>query len=64
MEYICALCGEQNTSLLSEKETEERFAKEFPLCTFKKEECETVCEDCFQIMNEEIPTKTYKEELL
>lgn len=54
------MCGETFTKGLSEKEARKNFKEEFPNFEFDPN-MEMACEDCFQEMNSEIPTKTFKE---
>lgn len=46
-EYICAVCGEIFEKGQSDEDALEELNKNYP--DFSQEECELVCEDCYQI---------------
>ena len=58
-EYECAVCHGIFEKALTDEEARKQFEEEFPGMPFVEDGCDLVCDDCYQKMNEEIPTREW-----
>jgi len=61
-EFRCASCNGIFIKGLTDEEAKEQYKKEFPNIPFESYAQELVCDDCYNKMNEIIPTKDLTEE--
>jgi hypothetical protein len=54
--FRCAMCHKKFTKQMSKKDEMIQYKKEFPGMPFHKDDCEETCENCYQKLNQQIPT--------
>ena len=59
--YVCSLCKEEFNKTISDEEAKKQFEEEFPHCKFDPD-LPVVCDDCYNKMNNIVPSKNVKEE--